>query len=1018
MCAARYRRFRPRAGKKKRFMWLLLILPVLGIFLYVAFPRFVSSDKGRRLILQKVNRSIAGTADFASLSMGWFKGLELKDLKFVSDSGSMRVAVKRIFTKPRYLSILSGALSLGRTIIDEPAVDVRIGDIESLQRHPAGSSPEHQDAGGLALPIGKVDLVVNDGSLKVNVGAEESPDRTVELRRINGSINLQKPAKVSSFEANATVVEDQNESKVYASGQIRSESKQWFAEGISGQFLVEVNSLDLSTLSPLFAVAGAKVEAKGVLSAKIKAGIEKGALKSVQAAAKGVNIDIKTDVFDSDVLTTDQLSAMVDLQADREMIRIERLDIKTDWLDVNAAGVVPKTMRSLTEFVKPDSPHNLTAQFNCDLAEAMSQLPHVLGLKENINVTAGRLSGNISTTALPDRRIIEGYAKLWALEGKFPIKSIILSKPIEVDARIASTAEGVNIEKLKADSAFANIECQGKVNDFAYSAEVDLAKAKSDLGQFMEFGYGLEGIVKATGNAKVNSQGFQSTGSSTLTGVRVTSDQGNVISEPSAVLSYDLAVDTDQKLARVNEFGVALSDGGRVRVSDSVIPFTEASGAPFVLNLAAQTTLEQVQRYGSFFGVSLEEVRLAGALDAQEIKVTRSQDNFRLLIDKTTIRNLKVTSPNRKPFEQDPVTLVCDVLLDLSKEGIEKLQAINAFQLSSPQIKIKRIDAKQTSGSGNTSFTAQGQAEYDLEAVSGLVSSFLPSQLKIQGRRDDAFQFVSVYPSGQRDKILSNMSGKADFGFDRAEFMGFDFGKVNSGIQIDKGKVHISPFSTTVNKGVFKLPEATADFTQPATVLKVLQPTQIMKDVQINDIATRKLLGYVNPIFANAVNVTGTGNLHCETLAIPLAGADKNALHIEGTISLENVRLQSSDLLVQIFELFGTRTQTATITMHPTRFTVQNGIIRYDDMQIDVGDNPVNFRGAIGLDKSMNMTIVLPYTFEGRTVGQARSPGERISLVLKGTVDKPKLDVGKLLQDEAKKAIEQQLRKGLEKIFE
>jgi hypothetical protein len=87
-------------------------------------------------------------------------------------------------------------------------------------------------------------------------------------------------------------------------------------------------------------------------------------------------------------------------------------------------------------------------------------------------------------------------------------------------------------------------------------------------------------------------------------------------------------------------------------------------------------------------------------------------------------------------------------------------------------------------------------------------------------------------------------------------------------------------------------------------------------------------------------------------------------------------------------------------------------------MQIDVGDNPINFKGAIGLDKSLDMTVTLPYTTEGRTArvgGTTR--GARIALPLKGTVDKPQLDTDKLLELQLKGQGEELLRRGLEEIF-
>jgi len=133
---------------------------------------------------------------------------------------------------------------------------------------------------------------------------------------------------------------------------------------------------------------------------------------------------------------------------------------------------------------------------------------------------------------------------------------------------------------------------------------------------------------------------------------------------------------------------------------------------------------------------------------------------------------------------------------------------------------------------------------------------------------------------------------------------------------------------------------------------------------------------------------------------------------------MDKVRLQASDLLGQILTAAGTSASGADITIRPTKFVLRDGFLRYDDMQMDVGDNPVNFKGVIGLDKSLDMTITLPYTVQGRTVGIGKqTSGQRITLPLKGTIDKPELDLGKLLEGQLKQQLEDQLRKGLEELF-
>ena len=101
-------------------------------------------------------------------------------------------------------------------------------------------------------------------------------------------------------------------------------------------------------------------------------------------------------------------------------------------------GTVPKTMSSFEDFLKADSADNLQAQFDCDVAKTFKQVKTIAKFKEDFDINFGRLSGTINTEAQNGKRTLAGKVKLWALEGKFPVKRIILSKPVEVDAKIIS----------------------------------------------------------------------------------------------------------------------------------------------------------------------------------------------------------------------------------------------------------------------------------------------------------------------------------------------------------------------------------------------------------------------------------------------------------------------------------------------------------------------------------------------------------------------------------------------------
>ena len=111
---------------------------------------------------------------------------------------------------------------------------------------------------------------------------------------------------------------------------------------------------------------------------------------------------------------------------------------------------------------------------------------------------------------------------------------------------------------------------------------------------------------------------------------------------------------------------------------------------------------------------------------------------------------------------------------------------------------------------------------------------------------------------------------------------------------------------------------------------------------------------------------------------MPIVGGTKNDIEIIGTISADKVKLGSSDLLGQLLTATGSKFGGEEITIHPTKFALQKGFLRYDDMQVDVGKNPFNFKGVIGLDKTLNMTVTVPYGPGGKVKTDRDANGLKI----------------------------------------
>ncbi len=983
---------RPRKKSAKRILSLGLGLVILLlILLFLLTPVFISSQSGRRMILAKINSSVTGQANFADLSMGWFKGITIDDFSFNDEAGGISVQVKQIATKPQYGSLLTGGISLGRTLIDKPNVSINL-----KERRPQPSAREQKPPADtvtkpVVLPVSTMELVLNDGSFKVT----DPKAGSVSLSQINSTLNLQPPGRQTDFNLNMVVAQAGKPAKIQLASEVTPKETGWSLKGTSGDLTVDVNGLNLESLGPIFALAGVEVDAKGLLSGQVKSKIKDGNIENLSADFKGRNLDITAEQLQGDRLKTGTLEAGVKLSQAAETIKIDNLQLKSDWAAVTAGGSVPMSLKSLSDFLAPGSNYSLKGTFNCDVAAVSSQMPKTLGIKEGMRVTSGQLNGSIETAAAAGKKQLRANATLAALEGEVEGKKIALSEPIRAEAQMSPDKAGVSFDKLDVSASFAKINCAGTTESLKFSVDTNLTQLQSELGQFIDIGqYKMAGEFASRGQVSIKEDKIATTANSTVKNLVLNSADGKSISEPMAEIASSFEIDNKNGLLNIGSLK-ATTSYGKVSVQNAVIPMGEDKTKPMRLPVtASDVNLNKLQPLLVSFASFPKDSQLFGIAEAPLV-LSSEKGTYKITTSATKVKGFKLTSPGKKPFEPGDVTITFDTEANPEQKAI----IANAVQLVNPLINLK-FTGSQLTKDGKTTLKGQGELEYDWTALSPLTASFLPEGLTLKGKRKDAFNFLSEYPTDDPNKLTANLNAKAKVGFEQGEYMGLDIGLTDVDIQIQNGMLNITPFTAPVNEGQLNF-GAEADFKQKPTLFKTGKPMQIVKDIKINDKTTSQLLKYVNPIFANAVNVRGIANLNCEQLVIPLDKDAKNKAVIVGTISVNNLRLETSDLLGPILTLTGGSRGTD-MTIHPTQFVLKDGVLRYDDMQIDVGDNPLNFKGAIGLDNSLDMTVTLPYTSKGRTARVGReSEGSRIQLPITGNVNAPKLDTAKFLEQQA-----------------
>ena len=151
-----------KRAKPRRWPWVIAAAIAILLLPVILAPVYLSSDSFKRLIQTKIAQSTGGTAAIGELTVGWLKGVQIANFRFQDETGWAQVSISDIDAQPRLGALLGGALSLGKTVVDRPSIEL------DLRKRPApvvgtagGTTRPPKEAAGLALLS---DLVVTDGS--------------------------------------------------------------------------------------------------------------------------------------------------------------------------------------------------------------------------------------------------------------------------------------------------------------------------------------------------------------------------------------------------------------------------------------------------------------------------------------------------------------------------------------------------------------------------------------------------------------------------------------------------------------------------------------------------------------------------------------------------------------------------------------------------------------------------------------------------------------------------------------
>ncbi len=409
------------------------------------------------------------------------------------------------------------------------------------------------------------------------------------------------------------------------------------------------------------------------------------------------------------------------------------------------------------------------------------------------------------------------------------------------------------------------------------------------------------------------------------------------------------------------------------------------------------------------------QVKLAEQAGQVVAAVDISGQNIQL---QTAQPGLPGVTPTMTTIWQEPMLRVVGTLgyapsIDrLTFDGLQTQSATLALAASGS---VDRLNTERL-------INVAGTVDYDLASLTPILAQYVGQGLTIAGREQARFelkgslndlgggQIISRPPHGTghvaaaQVSVSQTPSWYARFlaPWQSASLYGLPIGPGRISAELNKGQVTIEPLDFAVGGG--RLTAAPSIQLEPAPGQLTLPPGPLLTNIRITPDVSQRMLKYINPFVASAVQTEGVFSMSLSGGTVPL-GAPATS-DVAGKLDLQSMRVVPGPALGELSRLVqeiarltkgnplfgGGQGQPVTLLSFSDRtidFRLVDGRVYHQGLEFEVEKRVFRSRGSVGLDNSVSVMLEVQIPPEGilRNVGVTR-----LDVPITGSLSNMKID--------------------------
>lgn len=486
---------RDESRRRRPGRLLMLSAGLLAALVWLA-PLVVAKTALLERITNRLLADLNGSIRIGSASLGWFSPVRLNGLELHDDSGNVVVDIRSIVSEKSLLSLIVSPSELGTFRALGPTVTLEVdGNGTNLERLlgdlvPAADS-NVEPPSGTANQL-SAELIIAGGTIDVQ---DLQDGRRWLIEQLEATLALDGGPLPR---ARLTLTGSLGDSEL---GQVRLEldaplsaepAESALAEPLDGQ---EAGQLRLDARHFPLALVGAclrriapDLELDGRLNAQVACQWA-GATEAAASARLEVNVAVENLFVAGSWLGTDRLKLAQVQTACRAVrqggkLNFEKAELVCDLGHAAFQGTIPLDGDWRSALLQET--YDLRGEL--DLARLAETLPSTVRIRDDTQITAGRIHFTLSRAAEVDHFAMRGRINADELSALHAGRPVRWPEPFTAEIAARDVGQQLIIDRLQCASSFLQLEGSGTSENFSARISFDLDQLTARLGEFIDLG--------------------------------------------------------------------------------------------------------------------------------------------------------------------------------------------------------------------------------------------------------------------------------------------------------------------------------------------------------------------------------------------------------------------------------------------------------------------------------------------------------------------------------------------------